>query len=92
MIQFEGNQLVGGLWCSDILAALSQYIDGELDAPAVAQVNVHLERCVNCARFGADVSSMLASLSRQRPELSRERKARLMQVLSAEAERNRPVT
>jgi anti-sigma factor RsiW len=88
MIQLEGNQLVGGLWCSDILATLSQYLDGELDSQTAARVDDHLQGCSNCARFGADVSGMLVSLSGHQPELSEEKTARLAQALSEELERS----
>lgn len=53
---------VGGMRCSQVLALLSEYVDGELDAPAVEKVEKHLLGCPNCERFGRNFGSMVISL------------------------------
>lgn len=53
---------VAGLRCSEVLAGLSDYVDGDLPASAVEQINAHLAGCDWCARFGADFVGGLGSL------------------------------
>lgn len=54
-----GERLVGGLTCSQVLADLSAYLDGELGADRRAEVEAHVSDCRNCARFGADFARLL---------------------------------
>lgn len=54
-----GERLVGGLTCSQVLAELSAYLDGELDAGRRAEVEAHVSDCQNCARFGATFAHLL---------------------------------
>ena len=61
------ERIVAGLRCSEGLARLSDYIDGELDAADVKQVEEHLLGCPNCERFGKNFGSMVVSL-RSAPE------------------------
>lgn len=57
-----GERLVGGLTCSQVLADLSAYLDGELDAARKEQVESHVSGCQNCATFGASFGSLLAAV------------------------------
>lgn len=57
-----GERLVGGLTCSQVLADLSAYLDGELDALRKGQVEAHVSGCQNCATFGASFGSLLAEV------------------------------
>ena len=59
---------VAGMLCSEVLARLSDYVDGELDSAAVETVESHLLGCPNCERFGRNFGSMVVSL---RKELAR---------------------
>lgn len=63
MIPPQLNRLIGGLWCTDVLAALSDYLDGTLPPELKAKADAHLAACDNCARFGADVAGMLRELA-----------------------------
>lgn len=56
------ERTVAGLRCSEVLARLSDYIDGELDAAEVKHVEEHLLGCPNCERFGKNFGSMVVSL------------------------------
>ena len=56
------ERTVAGLRCSEVLARLSDYIDGELDAAEVKDVEEHLLACPNCERFGKNFGSMVVSL------------------------------
>ena len=55
----------GGLTCFQVLAQLSDYLDGELAAPSRASVEDHLRQCGNCAQFGGSVAAVLQGLRAQ---------------------------
>ena len=52
----------GGLSCEQVLARLSDYLDGELAPADRAQVEAHLRGCDACARFGGEVAETLRLL------------------------------
>lgn len=60
-----GERLVGGLTCSQVLEALSAYLDGELEEPRRTAIEAHVSDCQNCARFGAGFSGMLGLVRTQ---------------------------
>lgn len=55
----------GGLTCSEVLARLSDHLDGELPAAERAAVDAHLATCANCAQFGGTVAVVLQGLRAQ---------------------------
>ncbi len=75
---------VAGMLCSDVLALLSDYVDGELDSGAMKTIESHLLGCPNCERFGRNFGSMVVSLRRelaQSPEMQLDVMARLLAKL-----------
>ena len=52
----------GDIWCSEVLEHLSDYVDGELDASIVSKIEIHLQKCDNCERFGANFGAMVLSI------------------------------
>jgi anti-sigma factor RsiW len=56
------TKVVGGLSCEDVLDRLSDYLDGELAAPARAAVEAHVRGCDGCARFGGEFKSTVLAL------------------------------
>ena len=75
---------VGGMRCSEVLAALSEYVDGELHESAVEKIEAHLLSCPNCERFGRNFGAMVVSLRReseQGPEAELDVRARLLEQL-----------
>jgi anti-sigma factor RsiW len=50
---------IAGLRCRDVLGALSDYLDGEMDPAQVQALTEHLAGCVNCTRFGTHMNSLL---------------------------------
>lgn len=81
---------VGGLRCSEVLAVLSEYVDGELTDSVAGKVESHLLGCPNCERFGRNFGAMVVSLRReseQSPEAELDVMARLLaQLRKAKAE------
>lgn len=53
------ERTVGGLRCSQVLAGLSHYIDGDLSASEVDAVEAHLRGCSVCERFGGRFSRLV---------------------------------
>jgi anti-sigma factor RsiW len=58
------NRLVGGLRCFEVLALLSEYVDGELDAATLSKVQAHLAGCDACTKFGGEFSAVVGALQR----------------------------
>jgi anti-sigma factor RsiW len=59
------NRNVGGLFCFEVLAQLSDYVDGELGADAKAKVDLHLAGCDACTKFGGEFGAVVGALRRQ---------------------------
>jgi anti-sigma factor RsiW len=48
--------------CEEVLAVLSDYLDGELAPEALATVETHLHACQDCARFSGRFRATLGAL------------------------------
>jgi len=59
------ERVVGGMRCSEVLAALSDFLDGELPSARCEQILVHLRGCNWCEHFGGRMSELIASLRRE---------------------------
>jgi anti-sigma factor RsiW len=59
-----GNRQVGGLWCFDVLARLSDFVDGELAQAERERVEAHLRGCDECTRFGGEFGWMVRAMRR----------------------------
>lgn len=53
---------VAGLWCADVLARLSDWLDGDLPAAERVRVEEHLRGCDGCARFGGAFRGVVEGL------------------------------
>lgn len=55
---------VAGLTCSAVMAALSDFVDGELAQDLRAPIEAHVAACDWCERFGAGFVQMLTAMRR----------------------------
>jgi anti-sigma factor RsiW len=62
MIRPRDEKVIAGLSCGEVLALLSDYLDGDLDAAAGRQVEDHLRGCEGCARFGGEFKGTVQAL------------------------------
>lgn len=58
----KGERVVAGLACSEVLARLSSYLDGELSADERARLEAHVVGCDGCARFGGRFGATIGAL------------------------------
>lgn len=61
-VMAEQERIEGGLRCGEVLARLSDYVDGELEPEVRGQIDRHLERCTVCERFGGRFKRTVAAL------------------------------
>ena len=61
------DRLIAGIRCRQVLAELSEYMDGNLADDRVQQIQTHVKACDWCERFGGRFSAVIAAL---RQELS----------------------
>lgn len=58
----QGERLAGGLWCREVQARLSDYLDGELGPAGRRQVDEHLAACDVCERFGGEFAAAVKAI------------------------------
>lgn len=81
----KGERLVAGLRCSEVIARLSDYVDGELSAEDLARVRAHVAECDVCERFGGKFASVVRALkSVAAPELDPAIAERLAKAIEVE--------
>jgi anti-sigma factor RsiW len=56
------DTIVAGVRCREVLADLSDYLDGALAPARVEELQAHLAVCSNCARFGGHIARTLDTL------------------------------
>jgi anti-sigma factor RsiW len=62
MIRPSDEKVIAGLSCGDVLAVLSDYLDGDLPQGGRLQVEEHLRGCEGCARFGGEFTVTVRAL------------------------------
>lgn len=79
------DRTIAGLRCRDLLTLLTDYVDGDLAAEVVANVNAHLTGCAACAKFGGEYGALVRELRTRLREQSvaRDVEARLASRLAA---------
>lgn len=77
-----GNEReVGGLWCSEVLSLLSDYVDGRVTTELRMQVETHVRGCQVCEQFGGSFAKVVTSLRRQLQAPASEEEAKLLDDL-----------
>ena len=56
------DRQIAGLWCSEVLEHLSEYLDGELPPDTLALARAHVAECSTCAAFGARFATAVSAL------------------------------
>lgn len=81
----EGERIVAGLHCGEVLADLSEHLDGRLSLDRAERIDEHLAGCAGCRRFGDEVTAAVRAL-RQLPDelLPPEVEERLAEALHGE--------
>jgi anti-sigma factor RsiW len=54
----EGERVVGGLRCGEVLSMLDAFVEGSLDPESHAAVVSHVGGCPNCERFGGTYAEL----------------------------------
>ena len=84
----DHEKVIAGLSCGDVLARLSEYLDGELSQTDRARLETHLRGCDGCARFGGELRATVHALRERlaRPAtLPREVTDRLSEALDEDS-------
>ncbi|HET9209669.1 MAG TPA: zf-HC2 domain-containing protein [Thermoanaerobaculia bacterium] len=78
----EDERMVAGLHCGEILADLSEHLDGRLSLDRAERIDEHLAGCPECGRLLGGVTAAVRAL-RQLPDepLPPEIEERLIQSL-----------
>ncbi len=77
----KGERIVAGIACSQVLAQLSDYLDGDLAQAERARLESHVLQCEHCARFGGIFTDLIRSLRTQRTTPSPTPSPRVRQLL-----------
>lgn len=56
---------VAGLTCAQVMAALSDYAEGDVPADVRARIEAHVAGCRQCEQFGAGFTALLAGMRLQ---------------------------
>jgi anti-sigma factor RsiW len=63
----ESERIVAGLHCGEVLADLSDHLDGRLGFDRAARIDEHLAGCAECGRLLGEVTAAVRAL-RQLPD------------------------
>jgi anti-sigma factor RsiW len=62
MTGIRDDKVVAGLRCGEVLAMLSDYLDGDLAPEGRLRIEEHLRGCDGCARFGGELRDTIRAL------------------------------
>ncbi len=63
----EEERVAAGLHCGEVLADLTEHLDGRLSRDRAQRIDEHLEECAGCRRFEGEVTAVVRAL-RQLPD------------------------
>jgi len=64
----EHERKIAGMQCGEVLAELSDYLDGDLAPERQDQVLAHLQGCDVCERFGGVFTAAIRALRQSAPK------------------------
>lgn len=72
MSALKGEREVAGLRCSQVLAGLTEYLEGGLDPALRRRVEAHVGGCDLCERFGGAFGGVVKAIRSSASEPPRE--------------------
>jgi anti-sigma factor RsiW len=84
----ERDRIVAGLHCGEVLADLTEYLDGLLQPERMRRIQEHVAGCDLCASFGSELAVAVQALreSLREPARDAEVEARLLARLREEVD------
>ncbi|HEV8580433.1 MAG TPA: zf-HC2 domain-containing protein [Thermoanaerobaculia bacterium] len=81
----DDERLVAGLHCGEVVADLTEHLDGRLSRERTLRIDEHLQGCSTCRRLGDEIAAIVRLL-RELPDepLAPAIEARLVEDLRAE--------
>jgi len=61
-----GERSIAGISCHEVLEKLSAFVDCGLDHSERQQLEMHLQSCPECERFGEEFSALLMRVRKER--------------------------
>ena len=82
----DEERIVAGLHCGEVLADLTEYLDGQLHADRMRRIQEHVRGCEVCESFGSEIAVVVEALreSLREPSADPGIAARLLERLGAE--------
>jgi anti-sigma factor RsiW len=82
----EGERVVAGVRCGEVLAELSELLDGTLTPARARQLQEHVRGCDPCGRFGDELTGAVHALrtALREPQLESGARDRLRLRLKSE--------
>jgi anti-sigma factor RsiW len=82
----EGERMLAGLRCGEVLAELSESLDGNLNLARGRQLQEHVRACDRCAKLSGELSAAVHAIRAglREPELDAETASRLRLRLKRE--------
>ncbi len=62
MSVLKDDEQHAGLWCREVLAGLTEYVEGGLDVETRRKVEAHVKQCDRCERFGGAFAATIRGI------------------------------
>jgi hypothetical protein len=83
----DSERIVAGLHCGEVLADLTEYLDGRLPPDKMRRIQEHVRGCGVCESFGSEIAVVVEALrdGLRDPQVDEGIAARLLERLGTEA-------
>jgi anti-sigma factor RsiW len=83
----DDERIVAGLHCGEVLADLTEYLDGRLPPDKMRRIQEHVLGCDVCESFGSEIAVVVEALrdGLKDPQVDEGIAARLIERLGTEA-------